>query len=657
MTKLIPLSFVSVALLSASQTELAPITVESTMLTEVSQKAQTSADLADALSTNVPSIDMSRRSGISNDIIIRGQKRDNISVEIDGTKVKGACPNRMDPPVSHILASQIENIEVVEGPYDVTNFGNMSGGVKITTKAPTKQTEAELNFAHGSFNYTKVGATVSGGNDLVRVLVSASTESSDQYKDGNGDTLAQQVANNEVGANAYKDTYSQMDAFRKDSFMTKAHISLTQDQELRLGYTANRSSNVLYPNTPMDAIYDNSDIYSIEYNFDNINKYYKNLNAKYYFSEVDHPMSTEYRISSMNPLMNTTNHMKSSIEGAKLQTKFDVKSYALNLGLDASERKWSGNYINNATDLVKAVSLDETTTKNMALFTQLKKSYANFDFKLGARYDSTSITNVDDAFEKRTYSALNANIFTTYNFNSNNSLFIGFGKASRVPDARELYFKKVVVLGTPTLEQTTNMQTDFGYETNQNLFSAKVKGFYSKLSDYIYYQKGLTANQFVNIDAKIYGAEASASIYATNELTIDMSASYKRGQKDEALAGQTDKNLADIAPLRANVALNYEYANNSVATVEFKGSRDWNLVDSDNGEQTIDGWSIMNMKVKHQVEKGFMFTLGVNNVFDETYATSNTYSDLTLVASGATGDVMLLNEPGRYIYTNLDFKF
>jgi iron complex outermembrane receptor protein len=45
----------------------------------------------------------------------------------------------------------------------------------------------------------------------------------------------------------------------------------------------------------------------------------------------------------------------------------------------------------------------------------------------------------------------------------------------------------------------------------------------------------------------------------------------------------------------------------------------------------------------------------VNNILDKTYAQSNTYADLVLLTGG--GDVMLMNEPGRYIYTNLDFKF
>jgi iron complex outermembrane receptor protein len=135
-----------------------------------------------------------------------------------------------------------------------------------------------------------------------------------------------------------------------------------------------------------------------------------------------------------------------------------------------------------------------------------------------------------------------------------------------------------------------------------------------------------------------------------------MGASYKRGEKDKALTGQSDKDLADMAPLRGNLALNYEYMNNSVVTAEVQASDKWSDYDKDNGEQEISAWSIVNLKVKHAVNKNFDFTLGVNNLFDETYAQSNTYADLTLITGGTT-DIMLVNEPGRYVYTNLDFRF
>ena len=131
MKYVVALSAITLAVSSAlSAEELGTIEVESTRLSDVSGNEVKSADLAEALAKKLPSVSIVRRSGIANDIILRGQKKDNINILIDNTKVYGACPNRMDPPTSHILTNNIESVEVIEGPYDVENFGTLSGAEK-----------------------------------------------------------------------------------------------------------------------------------------------------------------------------------------------------------------------------------------------------------------------------------------------------------------------------------------------------------------------------------------------------------------------------------------------------------------------------------------------------------------------------------------------
>ena len=664
MKKIIPLSLAAVVSIYAAEIELAPIGVESTIITEVAAQAQKSADVAEALSARVPSIDMTRRSGIANDILIRGQKRDNISIEVDGTKVHGACPNRMDPPTSHVLASQIETIEVTEGPYDVETFGVMSGGVKITTKKPTKEFHGEITGGYGSWDYKKVGVTASGGNDFIRVLISASTESSEQYEDGNGDNFAEQIKNNPAApaGTRYQTAYEDMDAYKKKSVMAKAFINITDNQELRLSATANRSDNILYPNSKMDALYDDSNVYSIEYDINNLTDAYKQINIQYYYSDVDHPMGTNYRNSSAGALPDIKNWLTTEMQGIKLKNTFNLAGSKIVLGVDGSERVWDGHYEKNNLPFVTGgrKSIDNAITKNAALFATYEKSFGAFNITSGLRYDSTSISNDDASQQDNSYNGINANLVGTYNIDKQNKVFLGIGQANRVPDARELYFRSSMntVVGTDTLDQTTNKEIDLGYELASDSINAKIKGFYSKLDNYIYIQKGVRTSAFQNIDATVYGAEVSAEYFATDSITIDAGAAYKRGKKDEALAGQTDTDLADMAPLRGTLGATYEYMNNSTFRAEIQASDTWDTIDSANGEQVLDSWTVLNLKVNHTFTKNVLFTVGVNNVFDQTYATSNTYADLTLITGGvATGDVMLMNDPGRYLYTNLTYKF
>jgi iron complex outermembrane receptor protein len=368
--------------------------------------------------------------------------------------------------------------------------------------------------------------------------------------------------------------------------------------------------------------------------------------------------------------MSMTSQLETTMQGVKLKNTFMLGSHKILVGLDSSKRTWDGFYKNDISGAIGKASIDNSVTKNTALFAKMDKYIAGFDITMGLRYDSTKITVDDTTFEGNDYTGINANILAKYNFSQKSKIFFGFGQAQRVPDARELYFTKYdpsttpptkISIGTDDLEQTTNRQIDLGYQVQADSFDFKVKTFYSMLSDYIYYQDLANPtggnNKFKNIDATIYGAELTAEYFPTDELQISASMSYKKGQKDEALTGQTDKDLADIAPIRTKLAANYEYMADSVATLEFFRSEKWNAYDEDNGEQELDAWNILNAKVNHTFNKMLNLTVGVNNILDKTYAISNTYKDITLVSSTVDSDVILLNEPGRYLYTNLNLKF
>jgi iron complex outermembrane receptor protein len=667
-------SLITMAVSSAlAAEEVGTIEVEGTRLVDVNGEEVKSADLAEALTRKVPSVSLVRRSGIANDILLRGQKKDNINILIDNTKVYGACVNRMDPPTSHILTNTIDSIEIIEGPYDVENFGTLSGAVKVTTIKPSEGLNGEVSLNVGSFDYLKGAATVSGGNEKVRFLLSVSSESSAQYEDGDGNTFADQIENLNPTTNPmmdprYKDEYKDLDAYEKSSVLGKVFINFTDDQELRLSYTANRSDNILYPSSKMDALYDDSNIFNIEYSVKNLGKYSKSLDVQYYSSDVEHPMSTFYRNSSgLDSANEKISFLTTEMQGVKIKDSFDLSSSAeLTVGVDASLRNWDGTYEGKGTSagITGRKSIDDVDTENNALFAEIEKRYAAVSVKAGIRYDDTSITPAGSLNQQSNdYSSLSANIFTNFHADSNTRYFVGLGRASRVPDARELYFYDAMMheIGTPTLDETTNTEIDFGVEKTYNSFNIKTKLFHSWLGDYIYFNadKGaapIQNNAFENIDATIYGIEISGAYFASDEVYVDFGLAYQRGKKDEALAGQTDTNLAEVPPMKVNVALNYDYSNRNTASISLVAADSWDNFDSDNGEQALAGYGVVNVRVRHDVTKSFELTAGIDNIMDKTYAVTNTYKDLTLLFDGA-GDVMLMNEPGRYLYVNGTYRF
>ncbi|NVJ53326.1 MAG: TonB-dependent receptor [Campylobacteraceae bacterium] len=647
MKKIISLSMACTLSLLASETIDLPTLevsekVNKKVVNNISSEQIKSADLAETLAKKVPSISLVRRSGIANDIILRGAKKDNINVLIDDSKIYGACPNRMDPATSHVLTNNIESVEVIEGPYDIENFGTLSGLVKVKTKQPSEKLTGDINLGVGSYGYKKGSFTVSGGNEHIKLLLSASKEESDQYKDGNGnDFLDQQIEKNVPNANRYKS--EDIEAYEKETILTKAIFNIDDSSEITVSYTANRSDNVLYPNTPMDADYDDSDIYTFDYTKRNLGEYSKELNLEYYYSKVDHPMSIRLRNNANNIMHpNNTNHMKSSIWGAKLKNKLDIANGELLVGLDTSTRNWRGRMIDD--NGAYSTSLSSTDTRNIAMFSSYKKTFGALDLEVGARYDDTEIDVTDSAKTDRDYNELNGHIFSIYNLDKDTKIFAGIGKSSRVPDARELYYGST----NHDLEATKNYEIDLGFEKTIGDFNVKSKLFYSKLDDYIY---NMGAGNFENIDAKIYGASVNGYYLLNDEFILDYGLAYQRGKKDGNYA---DKDLAEIPPLKMNLSLTYQ-KDVSKFTTELAAVDNWNEYDSTASEQELDGYAVVNMKYDRELNKNFNLTLGVDNLFDKTYASTNTYQDIKYIPTA--GEQTLINDPGRYFYVNLKYTF
>ncbi|WP_457596975.1 TonB-dependent receptor [Hydrogenimonas sp.] len=684
----VTLSLAAAMTLQAESLELAPIEVlepgTTTIIKDVAGEEVRSADLADALYKLDPDVQLIRRSGIANDIILRGMRKDNINVLIDGGKIYGGCPNRMDPPISHVLSNNVDNIVIKEGPYDVENFGTLTGLVEVNTLKPSKEPHGQIDFNAGSWNYTKLGARFSGGNDLFRIMVGGSTESSRQYKDGDGRTLADQVRDYaqslpkpsgtpetnpipwmkymKVQGAQYAPQYYDMKSFQKKTGMVKLFVTPTDNQELQLSYTANRSDNILYPNSPMDALKDDSNLFNAKYSVTDLGEWSKKLEAEFYNSWVYHPMGTYYRLSGQTAVVE--NVMHSRIYGGKIKNSLDLYDGTLAFGLDASRRTWRGEYRKNYADWVTPTSdgksIDNSKTKDLGIFVDYTKPIDAWKVDMGLRYDMASVESDDPNTQKQDYDYLSGYLYGTYAMSEATKWFGGFGVASRVPDGKELYFTNNpgmggVMIGTPDLKKTTNYEFDLGVEQRVGeSVLLRARAFYSMLKDFIFFNSSKTMHKYENQDATLYGFSLDGTYTLTDEVYFDGGIAYLRGKKDDPLTGQSDRDMPNITPLKANVGANWAFDETGTMRLSMVAASGWNKYDGDNGEQRLSGYAVFNFMVRKDFLNHYEVTLGVDNIFDKTYAITNTYADMTLVTGG---EPMLLNEPGRYIYGNLTWHF
>lgn len=654
------LSVAAVAALATEPIMIQKITVEASSAktdaknidAEEIVKFSRQSDLGEMLSGSLPEITHVRTSAIGNDIVLRGFKKDNINVTIDDAKVCGACPNRMDPPAMHVSSSQIANVEVKEGPFDVTQFGSLGGTINVVTKDPSKGLHGEISTTLGSYDYRKLSTTLEGGNDRVQALVGYSRETSGQYKDGDGKTLAEQA---ETSTKPYSTAHKYDDAYERQNFWAKIVGNIADNQKLTLNYFGDRADNVLYPRYPMDALMDDTDMFKAKYQLFNLGALSKEVLIEAYHSKVEHDMGTDFRTG-----MSSVSLVDATIQGIRTENTTSIDKTDVTVGIDLSTRNWNGTK-GNRTNPYSTVQIPDADTDNIGLYAKASKAIGAWDISGGLRYDDTRIDadqNLMASAKDRDYNNLSANMLGRFHYSSHGNIYIGAGQSSRVPDARELYFASV---GNTNLNETINREIDMGIEHTYGNLHLKGNLFYSDLKDYIYaYKTGVSTNVFyANIDARIVGGDISADYLLHNDWRIESGVAYQKGTKKDTTQlstlnpAQTDKDLADIPPLKGRLALVFDDSKN-YASAEWIASRHQSY-DENNGEQAISGYGIVNLKYGTEFGNGFSLTTGINNFFDRTYAVSNSYIGLTTIMEGA--QPLVLNEPGRNFYATLSYKF
>uniref|UniRef100_A0A7C5SXK9 TonB-dependent receptor n=1 Tax=Thermocrinis ruber TaxID=75906 RepID=A0A7C5SXK9_9AQUI len=635
---------------------------------EVREIRESSAkDVGEAL-TKLEGIWKIRKGGIANDVVLRGFYRDNINVLIDDDRVYAACPNRMDPPAFHVDFSQVEKIEVIKGPFDVRHQGSMAGLVNIITKKPEKGFHLKLNASAGSFNFINLSPVVSYADDKFSILVGYSYKYSKPYKDGDGKRVTE-YAN-------YKPQFINSKAFEINTYWTKLGFKPIENHSVEFSYTKQDARHVLYPYLVMDAIYDKTDRFNMNYQINGISDMLKSLKFHLYYTKVDHWMDNRYRTSAGMSLWSMATDAKSKAYGGRLEANFGD----LTLGFEAYKRNWDAVTI--MMMMGTQPSIPNVDTDSFGLYGEYKKNLSDrLRLVAGLRLDTTKTkadsskanTNLYYAYKNTrstsktdTYPSGNVQLF--YELQKGTELFVGLGHSVRVPDPQERYFalKRPSVwdwVGNPKLKPSKNTELDLGIKHSTDKALIKATAFYSYVQDYITVHNQSKVNNvpgvmnsqarsYENVNAQFFGGEVDLRLSLTQELFLFSGMSYVQARKET----KPEKNIrssrvAEIPPLKTRLALRYDNGT-YFGEVETILSATQYRVDTDLNEQKTSGYGVVNIKVGGNF-KGFAINAGIDNVFDKKYYEYLSYQRNPF----AMPPNVKVPEPGRTFYINASYTF
>jgi len=641
---------------------------ERTKISQKTLKSHKVVDLAEILSDEMIEASMIRKSGYGNEVGLRGFTKSNLRFTLDDTLIEGSCGSRKDPPLSHINLLTIKRIEVKEGPYDVSVPGALGGDINVITKDTQKCIHGEALLKFGSFGYSSQGGYVTGGSDSLQGLFGYNYSESGQYKDGAGNKLSSFNS-------TYNDEGKNMDAFQKNDFWGKVSLKPAENQNLLFSSSYGEASDIMTPRVAMDTEKEKTYLNKVEYAFDDLSSISEQLKLSAYYNRIEHYPSGKYRIAPVN---NFKIEAISSITGVQIENKASSEMAVFTYGADFYHRNWYGDKFNRMTGaIVNDELFPDVNELNSGLYVKAERDIGRLSVTAGLRMDVFySKANEDLKFSKamtdtnaQTDILPSANVFLKYFLTDDTNFFGGVGLTNRTPTAVERYVQESGTIpnayyGNPDLKPSRNLETDLGFETRvTDRLKFKTKGFYSYLPDYIYQQANGGVKTYANIDAYMFGGDATAVYDLSQGFAFEGGLAYQRGRKLSQPSGNNDKDLAEICPLKTKLALSYD-KDGFFAVYEWLHSLDSKDIDRDAGETLLKGWDVFNFRAGYQFIgkegkmsflNGLSFNFGIDNMFDKKYTMANSYEYDPTDPSGT--NVKIVNEPGRFIYGSLSYRF
>ncbi|AIN60448.1 TonB-dependent copper receptor [Pseudomonas soli] len=614
------------------------------------------SDGGDYLKT-IPGFSVIRAGGTNGDPVLRGMFGSRLNILTNGGMMLGACPGRMDAPTSYISPETYDRLTVIKGPQSVIWGPGGSAGTILFERDPEKFGElgSRVNgsvLAGSNGRFDKV-LDAAAGNQLGYVRFVGNQSHSDDFEDGNGDTVPS----------------------RWDKWNGDVSLGWTPDADTLLELTAGKGDGeARSAGRGMDGSQFKRESLGLRFEKSNLGEVLDKVEAQVYYNYADHVMDNyTLRTPSGSGMMGMP--MVSNVDrrtlGARIKATWRWADVQLISGIDAQtneHRQRGGMGVNAHKGQPWTKDAD---FHNYGAFGELTW-YATGEDRLitGARLDRASARDFrkGSATEGDTRADTLPSGFVRYEHDlaaMPATTYIGLGHTQRFPDYWELFSPKRAPAGSVNAfdgikpEKTT--QLDFGIQYRDERLEAWASGYVGQIRDYILfdYQRNMMGNltsQAQNIDARIMGGELGAAYKLTENWKADATLAYAWGKNSS-----DGKALPQMPPLESRLGLTYSRDTWSVGALwrlvaeqNRIAENQGNVVGKDYDKSA--GFGVFSLNGAYKVNNNLKLSAGVDNLFDKAYA-----EHLNLAGNAGFGypanTTQPVNEPGRTFWTKVDFSF
>lgn len=623
--------------------------------------AAVQSEPVERLSTSA-SVSLSRMGGRGLDPVIRGQNEERVDVVLDGMRVEGACPSRMDPPTSRLSTSLAPMLEVRTGNRTL-RWGPIAGGQIVATTAAPAFADGQRSTGHltlgGSDNADArlVNGSVAIGSKASFLRLAAGYDEADDYEDGNGREVR----------SAYENTEGRVDTAwtAANGFFIKGLVSRQEERDVK------------FPGRGMDAPKTDTDMYRLEVGAPVADG---GWNLMAWQADVDHVMDN---FSLRNAPMNMQTNSETRTQGARLtldQTINYTKDIAV--GVDVESNEWDAtlyngmNLTNEGSLMWPGVERDRVGVFVEA-FHQIR---VNTRLGAGLRYDRVEMyaTRAGQSFTPMpggmmlSPAALYASAYGTTDTRANDDNVSGFvtgewrfsparvlevtaSHSVRSPSVNERYVAQKTMrgswVGNPDLDTEKHHKLEVSLSGRAGHWNWRPTVWIDQVDDYVYRYNinqpdGSTDTRYANIDARLLGVEGVLG-WSNGTWSASSNLASVRGENRD-----TDSALPRIPPIQFIQTLGW-YRQGHTLQAEWQLARRQDRVDLDSGldPSTSPGYGVFNLSGTHPLMANLSVTWAVDNVFDNTWAYHVSKDNL------ADSGVFRVNEPGRTVRAALTARW
>ncbi len=619
------------------------------------------SDGADYLKT-VPGFSAIRNGGTNGDPVLRGMFGSRLNILSNDGNLIGACPSRMDNPLSYIAPESFDRLTVIKGPQSVRwGAGASAGTVRFERDAPRFEEpglRANASALVGSRNRNDQVLDLTLGNPTGYVRASGNRSEADDYKDGHGEVVPSK--------------------WRK--WNGDVAFGWTPDADTLLEISAGAGDAIArYAGRGMDGAAFERTSYAARFEKRNLPGAWDTVQANVYYNEADHVMDN-YTLRTPNPHGSMPMPMASNVErrttGGRVASEWRWQDVAVVAGVDAQDSRhrkrngmgrgtfrqmpWTRDAELRNHGAFAELTFGEDTPRRWVSGLRMDRAQAK-DLRL-----TTGMMGMPNPTAGQTREETLGSGFLRYERDHGQAWtwYAGLGHAERMPDYWELFSADAGPAGSANAfagvkpEKTT--QLDLGLQFHGRALDAWVSAYAGRIQDYIlfaYRSGGMmgSSTRAGNADARIAGAEAGLEWRPVHGWKLGSTLAYAWGEnRDE------QRPLPQIPPLEGRFTASWEHARWSTgALLRVVGRQnrvaldEGNVVARDLGPSA--GFATLSLNGAYRISDGLRASAGVDNLFDRAYA-----EHLNLAGSadfGFPADPVRINEPGRTFWLKLDYRY